>query len=282
MELVLWPAAFCLCLASARWWRRRPYCTLWLVGFVFWLAALHWLRLPHWATCFGWLALSFYFAFYFPLFVGLSRVAVHRLGVPVIVAAPVVWTGLELARAHVLTGMTMASLGHTQYRWIELIQISDLAGAFGVSFLVMFVAACLGRMVPCDGRRWAAWPLAPALAVLAAALVYGHVRIFRPTRRAARRPDRPDPRLDRHAHEVRPRHAEEIFEHYLRWSQAAVREAAKKHEKIDLIVWPETMFPWPLDHLRRRTAASRNSAPNCRRRSSASSWNRRRRTPVRA
>ena len=103
----------------------------------------------------------------FPLFVGLSRVAVHRMGVPVIVAAPVVWTGLELARAHVLTGMTMASLGHTQYRWIEVIQISDLAGAFGVSFLVMFVAACLGRMLPCDGKPWAAgrwrrpWPSWP-------------------------------------------------------------------------------------------------------------------------
>ena len=63
------------------------------------MAALHWLRLPHRATSFGWVALSFYFAFYLPVFVGLSRVAVHRLRVPVILAAPVVWTGLELARA---------------------------------------------------------------------------------------------------------------------------------------------------------------------------------------
>ena len=44
--------------------------------------------------------LSFYFAFYLPVFVGLSRVAVHRLRVPVILAAPIVWTGLELARGH--------------------------------------------------------------------------------------------------------------------------------------------------------------------------------------
>ncbi|MGA2031691.1 MAG: apolipoprotein N-acyltransferase [Thermoguttaceae bacterium] len=128
---------------------RRPYTALWLAGLLFWLAALHWLRLPHWATSFGWLALAVYFACYVPLFVGLSRVAVHRLRVPVILAAPVVWTGLELARAHLLTGMTMASLGHTQYRWVELIQVSDLTGAYGVSFLVMFVAACLARMLPC-------------------------------------------------------------------------------------------------------------------------------------
>ena len=161
-ELLIWPAAIGLLLAAARWWRNRPYRTLWLVGLVFWLSAIAWLRLPHWATCFGWLALSFYFAFYLPFFVGLSRVAVHRLRVPVIVAAPVVWTGLELARSHLLTGMTMASLGHTQYRWVQLIQLSDLGGTFAVSFLVMFVAACLGRMAPCDGRHRAPWPLAPA------------------------------------------------------------------------------------------------------------------------
>ena len=82
---------------------RRPYAVLALAGFCFWLAALHFLRLPHWATSFGWVALSFYFAFYLPVFVGLSRVAVHRLRVPVILAAPIVWTGLELARGHLLT-----------------------------------------------------------------------------------------------------------------------------------------------------------------------------------
>ena len=150
-RVVFWPLALGLLVVAARMFQQRPYVVLWLVGLFFWLAALQWLRLPHWATGFGWLALSLYFAFYLPVFVGLSRVAVHRLRVPVIVAAPVVWTGLELARAHLLTGMTMASLGHTQYRWIELIQISDLAGAFGVSFVVMFVAACLARMIPSPG-----------------------------------------------------------------------------------------------------------------------------------
>lgn len=139
---------------------RRPYRALWVAGFFFWMAALHWLRLPHWATSFGWIAVSIYLAFYIPAFVALSRVAVHRLRIPIVFAAPVVWTGLELVRAHLLTGFTMASLGHTQYRWIELIQISDLAGAYGVSFLVMMVAACVARMLPSDGRPATAWPLA--------------------------------------------------------------------------------------------------------------------------
>ncbi len=186
----------------ARRWRRRPYCTLWLVGFVFWLATLHWLRFPHWATGFGWIAMSFYFAFYLPAFIALGRTAVHRLDMPVIAAAPLVWTGLELARADLLTGMTMASLGHTQYRWVAIIQIGDLAGAFGVGFLLMFVAACLARMARCDGARRALWPLIPAGIALAAALAYGHVRMSVPPGEplAARRAR---PRLDRHADEER-------------------------------------------------------------------------------
>ena len=68
----------------------RGYRALWLVGFLFWLAAVHWLRLPHWATGFGWVALAAYLAFYLPVFIGLSRVAMHRLRIPVILAAPVV------------------------------------------------------------------------------------------------------------------------------------------------------------------------------------------------
>ncbi len=74
----------------------------------------------------------------------------------------------------------MASLGHTQYRWIELIQVSDLAGAYGVGFVVMFVAACLARMVPIDGDRRAYWPLLPAAGLLGAVLAYGHLRVGEP------------------------------------------------------------------------------------------------------
>jgi len=66
--------------------------------------ALYWLTLPHWATVFGLLALSFYLAFYMPAFVGLARVAVYRWRMPVIFGAPVIWVGLELLRSYLLTG----------------------------------------------------------------------------------------------------------------------------------------------------------------------------------
>ena len=128
-------------LAAARLWATRPYRSLWLAGTFFWLAALHWLRLPHWAVGLGWLAAGIYFGCYLPVFVGLSRVGVHVLRLPVILVAPVVYTGMELAQAYLLSGMTMGCIEHTQYRWTQLIQISDLTGCYGVTFVMMFVAA---------------------------------------------------------------------------------------------------------------------------------------------
>ena len=224
---------------------RRPYRILWLVGLLFWLAILHWLRLPHWSTSFGWLALSLYLAFYLPVFVGLSRVAVHRLRVPVVVAAPVVWMGLELARAHIITGMTMASLGHTQYRWTTLIQIGDLAGALGVGFVVMTVAACLGRMFPCDQRPAAWWPLLPAMLVMAATLGYGHARMSVEDTPGDARVALIQGCINSQI-KGDPKMRKLIYKEYHDLSVEALASAKQRGERIDLIVWPESMFPLPL------------------------------------
>jgi apolipoprotein N-acyltransferase len=220
---------------------RRPYAALTLAGFAFWMGALHWLRLPHPATSIGWVALSFYFAFYLPVFVGLSRVAVHRLRLPVILAAPVVWSGLELARAHLLTGMSMGSLAHTQYRWVELIQVSDLAGEYGVSFVVMCVAAALARMLPCDDKPWAIWPLAPGVGLLAAVLGYGYLRTCDEHTSPG-----PNVALIQGSIDVEMEHdpglRERMYDQYRQLS----KEAVQQYPHVDLVVWPESMFPGAL------------------------------------
>lgn len=216
--------------------RPRPYLALAVVGFIFWMAALHWLRLPYWATAFGWLALSFYFAFYIPVFIGLSRIAVHRMRLPVILAAPVVWTGLELARAHLLTGMTMASLGHTQYHWIQLIQISDLAGAFAVSFCVMFVAACIGRIPSCEGKPKTYWPVLPAVVLMVSVLAYGYERTTKNETTPGARIALIQGCIDSVFGGDDPH--EKFYWHYFDLSQQAVDQFGS----VDLIVWPETYF----------------------------------------
>lgn len=242
----LWPLAWIapvgwlLLVRMRRLPGRRPYFALWAAGFVFWLLAYHWLRLPHPATGIGWVALAFYLGFYLPVFVGLSRVAVHRWHMPLMLAAPAVWTGLELARGHLLSGITMASLGHTQYHWIAVMQLSDLAGAYGVGFVVMAVAACAARMLPCDDDRFALWPLPVAGAILAATLGYGYWRDV-PTPHGAVEVALIQGAIDTELKEGRNK-PEDVFRHYVELSQRAVRE----NPEVGLVVWPEAMFRYPL------------------------------------
>ncbi len=225
---------------------RRTYGHLWLAGLLFWLAALHWVRLSHPAAWLGWIALAAYFACYLPLFVGLSRVAVHRLSVPVVLAAPVVWTGLELLRAHFLTGMSMASLGHTQYRFLTLIQLSDLGGAYAVSLVVMLVAASLARAIPWDERPWAWWAPVVAAGVVGAALGYGAWRMEQAKTPSAARPAGARIALIQGNIPTTVKFDEKERQRVLRHYLELTARARRRFGRLDLIVWPETMYRYPL------------------------------------
>ncbi len=235
------PVPWILLVRRERWAGRRSYLKLWAAGFCFWLAALHWLRLPYWATAFGWLALAGYLGIYLPLFVGLTRIAVHQLRLSVVLAAPVVWMGLELARAHLLSGFRMAAISHTQFRWLAVIQISDLGGDFLVDFLIVLVAACLGRALPLQGARRTLWPLAVACAALLATLVYGNLRLTvpdNPPRTPLARVVLVQGSIDT---QFNVNCDEEMFRQYFQLSQ----QALKKYSSVDLLVWPESMYPHP-------------------------------------
>ena len=147
---------------------RRPYLALWFAGLIHWLLLVEGIRRAHPALYLGWAALAAYLAVYLVLFVGLTRVAVHRWRIPLVAAAPVVWTGLELLRGYALSGFSMGLLGHTLSDHPRLIQIADLCGAYGVSFLVILVAASLAQWLPETLVRgsfrgsWNRWALVPA------------------------------------------------------------------------------------------------------------------------
>lgn len=135
---------------------RRPYIAIWFAATLGWMAILQGVRLPFWALYFGWFVLSAYVAVYVPLFVALTRVAHHRWKVPVVIAAPVIWCGLECIRGRFPVSFAVALLGHTQVRFPRLIQIADIGGAVTVSALLMFVAAAIATLIvnrqPVTGR----------------------------------------------------------------------------------------------------------------------------------
>ncbi|MCO6047043.1 apolipoprotein N-acyltransferase [Aeoliella sp. ICT_H6.2] len=228
---------------------RRPYLQIWLAGILYWLLAIHWIRLAHPATGIGLLFLAGYLGVYLPLFVAAVRVSVHRLRVPVWVAAPVVWTAVEWLQAHLLGGFLMAALGHTQIEESRLIQIADLAGAYLVSTLIMLVAACASEVIFADRQsRKPGWsPIAATLIAAAAvggAWWYGGAKLAEfttaddaPTKRIAlvqgneRAVWTPDPDREKR-----------VMDHYTRLSQEALDIAQESGEPFDLMVWPEGAF----------------------------------------
>jgi apolipoprotein N-acyltransferase len=230
--------------------------SLWLAGFIHWLLTIHWLRLPHPATSIGWVALSAYLAIYVPLFVWGTRRLRTRSHWPLALAAPVVWMGCEQLRGSILGGFTLGGLGHTQWRWTGLIQVADCAGAGGVGGLVMGVAAALVTAAQ------AGWPraggeesavgwrrlrpmvlsLGGAVVMLSAALVYGAWRLA--TEPAA--PRSLDVLLVQGSIDTELKHDPAAAADVLAEYDGLTRDALGAGPRPDLVVWPETMWRWPI------------------------------------
>lgn len=64
-----------------------------------------------------------------------------------VLGLPGVWVALELLRAHFLTGFPWVNLGYTQTPLLSLIQIADITGVYGVSWLVVLSSTVLTALL---------------------------------------------------------------------------------------------------------------------------------------
>lgn len=174
---LLAPVGWLLLISAPRMSGKWPYTMIYLGGLVYWLMTLQFLRLPHPAGYAGWFALSLYLAFYMPVFVLLGRIAVHRMKIPLAIAAPVIWVGLELVRGHLITGFSMVLLGHALLPMPLLVQTADLAGAYLVSFAVMMLVALGVTIYRTDSMRVRAICAVAAVVIVAAQIGYGNWRV---------------------------------------------------------------------------------------------------------
>ncbi|MFZ5800346.1 MAG: apolipoprotein N-acyltransferase, partial [Candidatus Omnitrophota bacterium] len=112
---------------------RQSFLLSYLCGFLFFLITLYWLI--H-VTPAGWIGLCLYLALYFGLFGLIFSIFKKAISLLILFALPSVWVLLEYLRSHLLTGFGWALLGYSQYKFLPVIQIADIFGALGVSFLV--------------------------------------------------------------------------------------------------------------------------------------------------
>ncbi|MDE2027349.1 MAG: apolipoprotein N-acyltransferase, partial [Candidatus Omnitrophica bacterium] len=148
-------------------WRafRRAY----LCGFLFFAAAIGWVC---YVTYIGAVLLVAFLALYFALFGAAFAFFQPRLKlIPRLLVLPAVWVALEYIRGHFLSGFGWVMLGHTQYRHLWLIQIADITGVYGVSYLVMLVNLLIFETW--KARKLLAKETVMVAAILAAVTAYG-------------------------------------------------------------------------------------------------------------
>lgn len=149
-------------------------------------------------------------------------------------AAPLLWTALELARTYVFSGFPWSLLGYTQYSVLPIIQISDITGVYGVSFLIVLINASIVEFTVCRKNYTS---LIMAIVALVTTLTYGYTRLQTADQAEGIKVTVVQGNIEQDK-KWNPAYQKEVISVYRRLTL----EAIKKHP--DLVIWPETATPF--------------------------------------
>lgn len=194
------------------------------------------------------------------------RMLVPRYG---LFAAPCLWVTLELLRTYLLSGLPWSLLGYSQYRQLDLIQVADHLGVYGVSFLIVLTNVALAELylwlMPLfRGFRPARlpWEL-----VTTSAMLIGLSWAYSTSVIVSEESERPKATIQ--VGVVQPN-----IDQAVKWDQGFREETLRRYDHLtesfgygtDLIIWPEAATPFvyerePLYQLHLVAMATRASAP---------------------
>lgn len=170
--------------------------------------------------------------------------------IPFWLALPLAWVAVEYLRSiFPLDGFPWLNLGYILWRCPPLIQVADITGVYGLSFLVAMSGGLLAAWVVLymektgDRRKRPVKGTLAFTAVLAAVLIYGFIRpatleIVEGPKIAAVQANLPQELKNNTAS------IEEVYERYLRTTRFIFEEDSKP--KPEMLVWPETVYPYGL------------------------------------
>jgi len=216
-----------------------------IISLCYWLLNLYWLE-P--ITVLGWFLFCIYIAVYWPILAICLRYCSQR-EIPLWFALPILLVGAEAFQGLIFRGFGWRYLAHSQYENITIIQIADIFGAAGVSFLVAMVNGLIAETIIDLRKRQilrSANFVGIFLTILAvsAAILYGRYRISQTADLLEG-----GPRIGvvqsnvptRAGQEVEP--VEQTFLNMLIDSKNCLIKAEPA-----LIIWPETMVEAVLDN----------------------------------
>jgi apolipoprotein N-acyltransferase len=187
------------------------------------------------------LILCLYLSLYFALF---SYLVSSLRGAPfAALLTASVWVALEFVRAKLLTGFPWCLLGYSQYRYLDLIQISTLFGVYGVSFLIVLSNALIYALFfdrSFQKKGFLRWEVALASVMVFLTLAYGHLRL-----------QVADPE-GKGQRSIRAAVVQGNIDQSVKWDPAYQEKSILVYERLtrntrpfrpDLVVWPETSVP---------------------------------------
>ena len=117
------------------------YGCLFGVGAFYWANDISSVNLP------SFLVMLFIFALFFSVFGVLYSFMNQRIGPWMILGAPALWVAVEFARSNLsFLSMPWNLVGHSQYQYLPIIQIADISGVYGISFLILMVNQYLSQI----------------------------------------------------------------------------------------------------------------------------------------
>lgn len=247
LPILVWvaivPLSLLIRLEGKRAW---IYFGAWLGGLAFYLLGTYWVSYCAPWVWIGWLLLSSYLAVYFPVFILLTRICNRRWGVPNLFAIPLVWVALEYVRMHALTGFGWLFLAHSVYRQEWTIQIADIAGVYGVSFVIATMNAMLVELLTLPLITFESgvsrfnpalqWRLAVGALVVCLNMPYGQFRVDEYSPQPGPKCIVVQTNLDQ---DLKNLGADDVFQ------DVADLTLSVANEQADVVIWPETAYPYP-------------------------------------
>ncbi|MEI8181548.1 MAG: apolipoprotein N-acyltransferase [Desulfomonile sp.] len=110
---------------------------------------------------------------------GLGLACFSKKGLKIAVMAPFLWTGLEYIRTTIFTGFPWDLIGYSQSGRLLLVQLSDVTGVYGISFLVVLVNAGLWELMRASiAKNRVPWFFSATCGIaLVTSIAYGYVRL---------------------------------------------------------------------------------------------------------
>lgn len=158
------------------------------------------------------------------------------------------WVALELTRAKFLSGFPWCLLGYSQYRHLFLIQVADLVGVYGISFLIVLANGMVYTLLfrrPALNNRAFLWEGLIILSLAGLTLLYGRFRLqeMAPGKNPGQEEVQPvrvaviQANIDQSV-KWNPEYQDKTLDTYARLTRFSLRF------KPRLIVWPETAVPF--------------------------------------